>query len=701
MTRIKGQLPGQAKRAMQVLGWITCAQRELKTVELQHGLAVEHDTTELDPDNIPQLDHLVSICAGLVTINEQAGTVRLVHYTTQEYLKSAQNSWFPNIQTELMRSCTTYLSYKAFEKGHCHTREEYKQRLSAHPFLLYSGNWWGYHASKAERGETILKFLRNRSSFQTAQQAHKWYWSDTKSGGNALHAAARFGLEETILPLLQEYDTEGKTHSSNTPLLLSCEYQHWDVARLLIYNGADVNAANDRRETPLLLAAGDTATAKLLLERGARADCVASNGATPLTRSIHNFELTDLLLRKGAKLNTSNALGIDPLRIALRAETPKRDIRTIKLLMKYDARLISDNIFELPLAIACQYDYVAAAELLIKHDAFLNAKLDSRHFGFFNKSTPPHLDLVIKHSGDHDWDLTLVRLLITKGVNLNSRGPISAMTPLVYLSTLPNFSQEAASLFIKNGADVNSEDRYGNVLLNDAIKGNDIRIATRIVELGADVNIRTIKGTPLTLATSFSSLEMVTLLVKHGADVNLRTIKGETPLTLAALRGNLQMVRLLIRHGADVHVRTTIKRETTLHCAILGQDVEVAKLLLDSGTDVNSQSINEDTPLHYAAACGYSEMVELLVKNGGDVSAQTAEGYTPLHCTLGYGCGDLEMAKFLVGQGANVNLATARGDTPLSLARRRGNQELCDLFTNADPGTGVSQGSHSWDNCGG
>lgn len=128
---------------MQVLGWITCARRELRTIELQHGVAVEDGTTDMDTENVPQLDHLVSICAGLVTVNEAAQTVRLVHHTTQEYLESTQHSWFPGTQSELLNACISYLSYDAFAQGPCQTLEGYKKRLLAHPFLLYAARWWG------------------------------------------------------------------------------------------------------------------------------------------------------------------------------------------------------------------------------------------------------------------------------------------------------------------------------------------------------------------------------------------------------------------------------------------------------------------------------------------------------------------------------------------------------------------------------
>ncbi|KAH6693786.1 hypothetical protein F5X68DRAFT_258632 [Plectosphaerella plurivora] len=85
MERIAGQLEDQEDLAKQVLMWITCAVRPLTTIELQEALAVELGEPELDPDNVPEIEDILSVCAGLVTVDDESDIIRLVHYTTQEY----------------------------------------------------------------------------------------------------------------------------------------------------------------------------------------------------------------------------------------------------------------------------------------------------------------------------------------------------------------------------------------------------------------------------------------------------------------------------------------------------------------------------------------------------------------------------------------------------------------------------------------
>ncbi|KAK7426024.1 hypothetical protein QQZ08_007472 [Neonectria magnoliae] len=83
MTRIHGQVQDQQQLATQVLSWITRAKRQLTMSELQHALAVEpDDEPELDQDCLPDIEDMISVCAGSVTVDEESNIIRLVHYTT-------------------------------------------------------------------------------------------------------------------------------------------------------------------------------------------------------------------------------------------------------------------------------------------------------------------------------------------------------------------------------------------------------------------------------------------------------------------------------------------------------------------------------------------------------------------------------------------------------------------------------------------
>jgi hypothetical protein len=117
MKRIEGQAKDQEELAKQVLSWITCAMRPLTTSELRHALAVEVGQAELDKENLPEIEDMVSVCAGLVTIDGESNVIRLVHYTTQEYFERTQKDWFPNAEESITTSCVTYLSFSALTEA--------------------------------------------------------------------------------------------------------------------------------------------------------------------------------------------------------------------------------------------------------------------------------------------------------------------------------------------------------------------------------------------------------------------------------------------------------------------------------------------------------------------------------------------------------------------------------------------------------
>ena len=129
MERIEAQDADSQELAEHVLSWIIYAKRQLITAELQHALAVEVNKPELNKENLPQIEDMVSVCAGLVTVDVESNIIRLVHYTTQEYFKQTQGKWFPNAMTNITAICITYLSYPIFDSGFCQTDAEFEERL--------------------------------------------------------------------------------------------------------------------------------------------------------------------------------------------------------------------------------------------------------------------------------------------------------------------------------------------------------------------------------------------------------------------------------------------------------------------------------------------------------------------------------------------------------------------------------------------
>ena len=96
-----------------------------------------------------------------------------------------------------------------------------------------------------------------------------------------------------------------------------------EYIRVLISEGANVNAKDKDGRTPLMLAAAKSSTpgiVALLLEKGAELEARSTYGWTPLMIAARNSspEIVQLLLEKGAEVNVRDTDGKTPLMFAAR-----------------------------------------------------------------------------------------------------------------------------------------------------------------------------------------------------------------------------------------------------------------------------------------------------------------------------------------------------------------------------------------------
>ncbi|KAJ7154132.1 hypothetical protein C8R46DRAFT_837734, partial [Mycena filopes] len=110
LKRIDNQSNEDRDIAKEALSWITNAKQVLSVAELQDALAIESGTQELDKENLTDIKKILSVCAGLIIVDEHLSVVRLMHYTTQEYMDSISLEYFPGAQTKITRSLLTFLS---------------------------------------------------------------------------------------------------------------------------------------------------------------------------------------------------------------------------------------------------------------------------------------------------------------------------------------------------------------------------------------------------------------------------------------------------------------------------------------------------------------------------------------------------------------------------------------------------------------
>lgn len=93
--RIERQPAEWRQLARDVLLWITYTTRELLIDELREAIAVSPEQDfDFDSDFQEDLDdesQILSVCQGLVEVDQESRVVRLVHYTTQEYFEKMRD----------------------------------------------------------------------------------------------------------------------------------------------------------------------------------------------------------------------------------------------------------------------------------------------------------------------------------------------------------------------------------------------------------------------------------------------------------------------------------------------------------------------------------------------------------------------------------------------------------------------------------
>ena len=324
MERIRNQDEDDAQLAKRTLSWISYALRPLTVKEIQHAIAVEPGENELDEEALPDEELLISVCAGIVTIDQESNIIRLVHYTTQEYFERNRVNIFPNGQTSITMTCLTYLSFDVFADGYCSSDEQMETRLKENPLLRYAAQHWGHHAIGGPEQTVmgrILEFLAQDSRLSCFVQAmrlpeyrYSGYSQTAPKAIPGLWAAAFFGLKEIVgLLVEQKADVDAKAANGETALHGAAESGHPAVVQLLLEKGADVDAKAANGETALHRAAfgGHEAVVQLLLEKGADVDAKADDGGTALYRAAGSGHeaVVRLLLENGADVDAKIADG--------------------------------------------------------------------------------------------------------------------------------------------------------------------------------------------------------------------------------------------------------------------------------------------------------------------------------------------------------------------------------------------------------
>ncbi|KAI1042022.1 hypothetical protein LB505_012173 [Fusarium chuoi] len=506
MERIAGQEQNSKELAMRVLSWITCAKRVLRTSELQQALAVEENDIELDEDNLYRIEDMVSVCSGLVTIDEESGNIRLVHYTTQEYLDRTRNGWFSNAESEITMACIRYLSFDVFKGGFCRSKQEYEQRTTLNPFYGYASHNWGHHALMAsmDGDQVILDFLevpaKPLASVQEIMALNHYVSDHIEATETQVHTAAYFGLSNTVSALLERGRlADSKGICGWTALSYAARYGHEKVVKLLVArDDVDPNSTDGLYgETPLSWAAknGHAGVVKLLLDnQGILADCVHENHQTPLSFAAENghLEVVRLLISRH---------DVDPNSTSWRVGTPlacaaqKGHTAVVKLLLEKPGVLadFADDTGRTPLSLAAENGHEAVVRLLLALDT-----VDADRQGSSYRSTP--LDYAVE--GGHE---AVVKLLLTKTRVTWAGGLLRSAANKGHKGTL--------TLLVNSSAIPDEPGKFQNARAQGSDKTDEHHSPSRLKQVSTE-------GKSLHWAVENGQLALAESLLKEGAPIN-------------------------------------------------------------------------------------------------------------------------------------------------------------------------------------
>lgn len=175
----------------------------------------------------------------------------------------------------------------------------------------------------------------------------------------AIHYDAYYGKSKRVSVHLKRVDVNLRDHSNKTPLHWACEGGHLETVKLLVENGANLEATssvgyNHSLKTPLYYAAknGNTEVISYLLSAGASVE--KTPNALGMAILYGRLEAVKLLIEHGIDINYADSFGNTPiLDTAGCFELPEREnndwkinpyyIDIIELLINSGADVFDEN----------------------------------------------------------------------------------------------------------------------------------------------------------------------------------------------------------------------------------------------------------------------------------------------------------------------------------------------------------------------
>src|SRR5579863_459875 len=304
-------------------------------------------------------------------------------------------------------------------------------------------------------------------------------------------------------------------------------------------------------------AAGNNRDAvQALLQSKADVNAPQADGTTALHWAARwdDLETADLLIRAGADPKTANRDGATPMFLAAQNGNAAMVEKLLKAGADPNAPVLAHG--ETALMMAARSGSVPVVKVLLDHGAQPNAKDTLRGTTAAMWAAEQGHTAVIQLLAEHGADLAVKSAVV---VPVRRRGlswaPLTGGEGRAGGAPAPPMGGLTALFFAV---------RQGEM---DCVK---YLVETQVNGVHVDVNETSVDGSsPLLVAVQNGDYKIASLLIEHGANPNLANSEGWTPIYLAvknrnaettsvpapSTEGVLDMIRTLLDHGANPNVR--------------------------------------------------------------------------------------------------------------------------------------------------
>ena len=412
-----GLIQGMTAESRNLIQWVCFALRPLSLQELRWAMLVGPDCPYHslrgceDAKNYPSNEERIkrrvhALSRGLVEVIPDTNVVQFMHQSVKDFFISKGLSYLANISVraepktcseadlqgkahyQLSRSCIRYMAMDEISPS---TIRDEKSLTTTFPLLHYAATLWEAHVRKSDQMGFCQDDLLNNFGWPSESLVQQWarirdrlepwrrFTGHTET--TMLHIVSSLGLTGPLQDMIRrgtwnESYMNARDIRGRTALAFAARYGHTGIVRLLLDNGANVNATNVN-QTALSYAAeyGHDAIVKLLLDKGADIDATEAFGWTALLHATDNGHeaAVKLLLEGGADIHAEEHDGQNALSFA--AEIG--DVATIELLLDKGADIDATDAFGwTALVHATDNGHEAAVKLLLRRGANIHATED-------------------------------------------------------------------------------------------------------------------------------------------------------------------------------------------------------------------------------------------------------------------------------------------------------------------------------------